>query len=46
MQAKFFSEKAWHAAIAAAVIAGLTFEAYDIGLANRHAWVIEYTGGY
>ena len=46
MEAKFYSEKAWHAAIAAAVIAGLTFEAWDIGLVNAHAWVITYTGGY
>lgn len=46
MTAKFFSVEAWHAAIAAAVREGITFEAYDIGLASAHAWVIEYTGGY
>lgn len=46
MTVKFRSEEAWHRAIAAAVREGVTFEAWDIGMANTHAWVIEYTGGY
>ena len=46
MEAKFYTAAAWHAAIAAAVMAGLTFEAYEIGIANSHAWTITYTGGY
>lgn len=46
MTAKFMSAEAWHAAIAAAIREGVTFEAYDYGMASTHAWVIEYTGGY
>lgn len=46
MEAKFMTVEAWHAAIAAAVQAGLTFEAYDFGMHTSHAWSIVYTGGY
>lgn len=46
MKAKFYDAEKWHAAIAAAVMAGLTFEAWEIGMAASHAYVIEYTGGY
>lgn len=46
MIAKFMTVEAWHAGIAAAVAAGLTFEAHDYGMACSHAWTIEYTGGY
>jgi hypothetical protein len=46
MTAKFNDEASWHRAIAAAIREGVSFEAYDIGMANTHAWIIEYTGGY
>lgn len=46
MTASFMTVESWHAAIAAAVAAGLTFKAYDYGMAVSHAWSIEYTGGY
>lgn len=46
MTMKFSTEKAWHEACAAMVREGVTFEAYEIGMANAHAWVIEFTGGY
>lgn len=40
------TEESWHKAIAAAVREGITFKAYDYGMASTHAWIIEYTGGY
>jgi hypothetical protein len=46
MTVKFHDKASWHAAIAAAVREGLTFEAWDYGMASTHAYVIEYTGGY
>lgn len=46
MQSKFNDRVEWEKAIAAAVREGLTFTAWDIGLASTHAFVIEYTGGY
>ena len=46
MLAKFNTEAGWYAAIAAAVQAGLQFEAYEWGMRSSHSWVIEYTGGY
>ena len=44
MTAKFTNASDFHAAIAAAVIAGLTFEAY--GDTGNGEWTIVYTGGY
>lgn len=46
MTAYFDSAEAWHAGIAAAVMAGLMFEAYDVGMKCRTAYAIVYTGGY
>lgn len=45
-QAKFDDRESWEKAIAAAVREGLTFTAWDRGMAASHAFVIEYTGGY
>lgn len=42
MKAKFETPEAFHAAIAAAVMAGLTFDAYE----RDGEYTIEYTGGY
>lgn len=46
MEAKFHDRESWHKAIAAAVREGVTFEAWDWGMASSHAFVIVYTGGY
>lgn len=45
MTAKFNTREEWYKAIAAAVMAGLTFEAWEYGMAGN-CYVIEYTGGY
>jgi hypothetical protein len=46
MKATFREAKDWHAAIAAAVREGLTFEAVDNTFTKNGVYVIEYTGGY
>lgn len=45
MIAKFETAAAWHAAIAAAVHAGLTFTAYECP-DELYRYQIEYTGGF
>lgn len=46
MKATFREAKDWHAAIAAAVREGLTFEAWDYTMTSAGCYEIEYTGGY
>ena len=45
MTAKFETAAEFHAAITAAVIAGLTFKAYETPT-DMYPYCIEYTGGY
>lgn len=45
MSATFWEEHQWHKGIAAAVEAGLTFEAFSPGCGHA-AWIIVYTGGF
>lgn len=45
MKALFWNAESWHAAIAAAVREGLTFEAAEPGCGVT-TWEITYTGGY
>lgn len=46
MKATFREASQWHAAIAAAIMAGLTFEAWDNTMTSSGCFEIEYTGGY